>query len=344
LNKEAFGMRRASLAAALLGVALSTGGANAQPDFYRDKQIRMIVGHPVGGDYDAGGRLLAKHLPKHIPGNPTVIVQNMPAAGSIVAGNFLYNQAPRDGTVFGSFSRNYANQALMGNTRVEIDPRRFNYLGATSLPSRVCVGWHTAKVKALDELFKQELIVAGASLGASLSIVPTVLNHVIKTRFRIIEGYTGISDSMIAIERGEVEGVCTSYGQFRSHQKHIEEGRLRVLLRAEEAPMAELPDVPSIYPFAKTEEQRHFLRFVLSTTEFGRPYVLPPETPKDRVDILRNAIAAAVKDPELVAEANKMRLDMTYQPPAHLAQLVAKLYATPPATIAEIKKLIPNLQ
>ena len=189
--------------------------------------------------------------------------------------------------MFGSFSRNYANQALMGNTRVEIDPRRFNYLGATSLPSRVCVAWHTAKVKTLDDLFKQELIVSGASLGASLSIVPTVLNHVIKTKFRIIEGYTGITDSMIAIERGEVEGVCTSYGQFRSLDHHFREGRLRVLLRAEEAPMAELPDVPSIYPFAKTEEQRHFLRFVLSTTEFGRPYVLPPETPKDRVEILR---------------------------------------------------------
>jgi tripartite-type tricarboxylate transporter receptor subunit TctC len=332
-----------TIVALFLALAIPPG-ASAQEDFFRNKQVRMIVGHPVGGDYDAGGRLLAKHLPKHIPGNPAVIVQNMPAAGSIVAGNFLYNQAPPDGTVFGSFSRNYANQALMGNNRIEVDPRRFNYLGATSLPSRVCVAWHTAKVKTLDELFRQELIVAGANLGASLSIVPTVLNHVVKTRFRIIEGYKGITDSMIAIERGEVEGVCTSYGQFRSHQNHIRDGRLKVLLRAEEAPLVEQPEVPSIYPHAQTEEQRHFLRFVLSTTEFGRPYVLPPETPKDRVETMRRAIAAAVKDPELVAEAEKMRLDMSYQPPAHLEQLVAKLYATPPATIAEIKKLIPNLQ
>ena len=170
-------------------------------------------------------------------------------------------------------------------------------------------------MKTLDDLFNQELIVSGAAWRLAQHRADRAQPRD-QHQFRIIEGYTGIADSMIAIERGEAEGVCSSYGQFRSLEHHFRDGRLRVLLRAEEAPMAELPDVPSIYPFAKTDEQRHFLRFVLSTTEFGRPYVLPPETPKDRVEMLRSAIAAAVKDPELIAEANKMRLDMAFQSPA----------------------------
>jgi tripartite-type tricarboxylate transporter receptor subunit TctC len=324
-------------------ISASAHGQAAQ-DFYRNKQIRMIIGHPVGGDYDVGGRVLAKHLSKHIPGQPVVIVQNMPAAGSIVAANFLHNQAPRDGTVFGSFSRNFPSQALMGQNNIEADPRRFNYLGATSLPSRVCVRWHTARVKSLADLFTHELITAGASAGTSLSIIPTVLNHVLGTKFRVIEGYKGISDSILAIERGEVEGVCASFGQFRNQERLMREGKLRVLLRAEEAPIAAIPDVPTIYAYAKTNEQRQFLRFVLSTTEFGRPYVLPPEVPKDRVEVMRKALADAARDPELLAEADKMKLDMSYHSPDRLERLLANLYQTPPQMVEAVRKLIPNLQ
>jgi len=332
---------------AALGLACSVSAgvhAQAAQDFYRNKQIRMIIGHPVGGDYDVGGRVLAKHLPKHIPGQPAVIVQNMPAAGSIVAANYLHNQAPRDGTVFGSFSRNFPSQALMGQNNIEADPRRFNYLGATSLPSRVCVHWHTARVKTLADLFTQELITAGASAGTSLSIIPTVLNHVLGTKFRVIEGYKGISDSILAIERGEVEGVCSSFGQFRNQERLMREGKLRVLLRAEEAPIAAIPDVPTIYAYAKTNEQRQFLRFVLSTTEFGRPYVFPPDVPQDRVEIMRKALADAARDAELLAEADKMKLDMSYHSPAHLERLLANLYQTPPEMVEAVRKLIPNLQ
>src|SRR5215475_11725980 len=137
------------------------GPALAQADFYRGKQIRLISGHPVGGDYDIGARFLAKHLSRHIPGQPVIVVQNMPAAASVAAANFIYNQAPRDGTVIGSFSRNLASQARMGLPNIEADPRRFNWLGGYSLPSRVCVNWHASPVKRVEDLFTQELIVAG---------------------------------------------------------------------------------------------------------------------------------------------------------------------------------------
>src|SRR5262249_61517754 len=169
----------------------------------------------------------------------------MPQAASIVAANFVYAQAPRDGTIIGSFSRNLPSQALMGQTNVEADPRRFIWLGASSLPARVCVRWHTAPVKTPADLFTQEFIVAGA--GSSLSILPTVFNHVLGTRFRIIQGYKGTTDVILAVERGEVQGACASLGQFRVFDQLIRSGKLRFIFCAEEAAMPEILDVPSIY-------------------------------------------------------------------------------------------------
>jgi tripartite-type tricarboxylate transporter receptor subunit TctC len=346
VNAKAGRLLAARLLPALLvapGLASNAHGQTA-PDFYRGRQVRMIIGHPVGGDYDVGGRVLAKYLPKHIPGHPTVVVQNMPQAASIVAANFLQTHAPRDGTVFGSFSRNFASQALMGQPNIEADPRRFVWLGAYSLPSRVCVNWHTAPVKTPADLFTHELIIAGGGAGSSLSIVPTVLNHVLGTKFRVIEGYKGITDAALAIERGEVQGVCMSLAQFNNYNHLIRAGKLRILFHAEETPVADIPDVPSIYDYAKTNEQRQLMRFVFSSVEFGRPYALPPDVPKDRIDIMRMAFAETAKDSELIAEAEKMKLDMTYHPPVHLERLVAQLYETPPAMIDIIKRLVPNLQ
>ena len=318
--------------------------AQAPEDFYRGKQIRMIIGHPVGNDYDLAGRFLARYLAVHIAGEPTIVVQNMPAAASIAAANFLYAQAPRDGTVFGSFSRNVPSQALMGQANVEADPRRFNWLGATSLPARVCVRWFTAPVKTPADLFTQEFIVGGAGAGSALSILPTVFNHVLGTKFRIVQGYKGTTDTVLAMERGEVQGACASYGQFRIYEQLIRDGKLVFLLRAEEEPIADIPDVPSIFDYAKTEEERSLMRFVFSSTEFGRPYVLPPDVPKERVHAMRSAFAEALRDPALLAEAARLKLDMTYRPPDHLERLIARLYQTPPALIETVKKLVPSLQ
>jgi tripartite-type tricarboxylate transporter receptor subunit TctC len=193
------------------------------------------------------------------------------------------------------------------------------------------------------DFFTHELIVGGTDAGSSLAILPTVLNHVLGTKFRVIEGYKGPPEGIIAMERGEVEGMCSAYAQFRNHDAWIREGKLRVFVRLEEAPIAELPDVPSVYADAKTDEQRQFLRFVLSSTEFGRPVVLPPDVPKDRVAALRKAFADALHDGELQAEATRMKLDMTFRPPEELERLVMGLYETPPAMVETIKKLVPNL-
>ncbi len=332
-------------AIALTLAASSIGSAQDAQTFYKGKQLRAVVGHNVGNDYDVGTRLLAKYLPKYIPGNPTIVVQNIPQAAGIAAANFLQTQAPRDGSVFGTFTRNYPSQAIMKQANVEGDARRFNWLGATSFPARVCVVSPKAPVQAASDLFTRELIVSGGpGVGSSNSIVPTVLNRVLGTKFRIIPGYKGTQDAVLAMERGEVEGNCASLGQFRAFEQQFKNGQLRIIVHAEESAMPDLPGVPSIYDFVKTEDQRQFMRFVFSSVEFGRPYVLPPETPKDRVVLMRRALAEVVKDPELVAEAKKMRLDMTYRDPEHLEQLVTKLYDTPPSLIERVKELVPDIR
>ena len=332
---------RSALLVSMLVSTASNAFADAIEDFYRGKQVRMIIGHPAGGDYDLGGRLLAKYLSKHLPGHPGIVVQNMPTAGSIAAANYLYKVVPPDGTVFGSFSRNVANQAILGLPSLEADPRKYQWLGATSLPGRVCVVRAGAPVQKADEMFSKESLMAGAGPGSSLSIIPTIANAVLGAKFKLIEGYVGAVDGVLAVERGEVDGICNTYGAIKASGDHISSGRVRVLFRAEEAVLPDVPDAPSIFDFAKTEPQAQLMRFVFSSVEFGRPYVMPPATPPERVQAMRKAFADATSDPELVAEAAKINLDMTFRSADALVSLVDKLYATPPHLLDEVRRLAP---
>jgi tripartite-type tricarboxylate transporter receptor subunit TctC len=339
-------MRVVRLAAvATLAVALA-GGAQAQTaqEFYNGRQITMIVGYEVGNDYDIGARLLARYLSKVLPGNPTVVVQNMPQASGVVAANYMALKAAKDGSVIGGISRNLPSQAMMKLPNIEADPRKFIWLGATSFPGRVCVASTDAPVKTAADVFKTDLLTGAAGAGSSTDIVPTVIDRVIGARFKMVQGYRGAGDILIAIDRGEVHAVCMSLGQFRTSEQKFKEGKLRYLLRAEESPLPSVPDVPSVYDFAKTDEQKQLMRFIFSSTEFGRPYLFPPGVPEDRVDFMRKAIERAVKNPELLAEAGKMKLDMVYRPPEHLEQVVKNLYATPQALIEKAKQISPNLR
>jgi tripartite-type tricarboxylate transporter receptor subunit TctC len=333
------------LAGAAVLLVLIAGHASAQTpaEFYRDKQIKMIVGNPPGGDYDLGGRLLARYMGEHIPGKPSIVVQNMPGASTVIAANWLYNIAPRDGTVFGSFSRHLPGQSAIGRKNIQADPREFNWIGGTSLPSRVCAVSAKSPVKTATELFGREVIMAGSGAGTTPSILPTVLNKVIGTKFRIVEGYAGSNDALIALERGEVEGICHTYGLFRSsHASWVKEGKIRVLIYAEESEFPDDPNVPSVFSFAKTEREKQLLRFIFGSVEFGRPYVAPPGTPADRVDALRKAFMAAVKDPGLVAEAERGQIDMIYRSPELQMKLVHALYAMPKDLMKEAEALMPE--
>jgi tripartite-type tricarboxylate transporter receptor subunit TctC len=327
---------------ALIAFAATDAHGDTVGAFYQGKQVRLIIGNPPGGDYDLGGRLLARYMSRYIPGTPTIVVQNMPGASTIVAANYLYNVAPKDGSVFGSFSRNVPSQGALGRENLKADPRKYGWIGASSLPARICAARASSSVRSIGDLFTQELIVAGSGAGSSLSIVPTTLNRVLGTKFRVVEGYKGAADAIIALERGEVQGICHTFSLFRNtHADLIKDGKIRVLLHAEEAAFPDMPEVPSVYAYAKSEEQKQMMRFIFSSVEFGRPYVAPPGIPAERLATLRSAFADAFKDPELLAEAAKLKLDVTYRSPDELMALVGKLYATPPAIIAQAQELMP---
>ncbi len=337
---------RPLLCRALVCVALTcyfVGAASSQTveQFYAGRQLRFILGHPAGGDYDLGGRLLSRYFSRHIPGHPTIVLQTMPAAASVVATNYLYSHAPRDGSVVGSISRNIPSQAILGQGNLEADPRRFFWLGAASLPSRVCLSSRDSGVFSVADIFRRDFVVGGSGAGSSLSIVPTTLNRVLGAKFRLVEGYLGPPDAWLAMERGEIQGVCASINQFASRAEDIRSGRVRILFRAEETPLAAFPDVPSIYDYASTDRQRDLLRFIFSSVEFGRPYVLPPDTPPDRALALRGAFEATLRDPDLIAEARASRIDMTPRPAAELVSLLDRLYATPRETLDAVAKIVP---
>ena len=341
MNPYLYGYRLIAALAALLFTTAAQ--AQSAQDFYKGKQIRMIVGFPAGNEYDIGARLLARYWEKHIPGNPNIIVQNMPNGASIQAANYVYEQAPKDGTVIGAITRNIVTSALLQTPGLTADPKKFIWVGGTSYPGRVCVGGQKAPVQEVSELFTNEVITGAVAPGNSTHVLPTVFNNVLGTKFKIIQGYKGTADIVLAIERGEVDAVCASWGQFRPNVEAFKSGRLRLLFSAEEGVNPEIPDAKSIYTFAKTEQQKQFMRFVFASTEYGRPYVLPPGVPAERAAVLKKALADAVKDPDLIADAEKGKIDMSFRPPEDLDRITKALYATPADLIESVKKLLPDI-
>ena len=337
-------MKTVSGAIAAIAALLAAAGAQAQPvaEFYKDKQLRLIVANAPGGDYDLAGRLLSRHITRHIPASPTIVVNNMPGAGTIIAANHLYSVAPKDGLVFGTFSRNLPSQAVLGRDTIKFDPRLFGWLGGIGLPSRVCVVSSTSSIKTADDLFTQELVVGGTGAGSTPSTIPYVLNNVLGMKMKIIEGYGSTSAAIQAVERGEVEGLCQTFSTFMNLRAHLlEEGKVRVLFNTEATTFPYLPDIPSVFQYAKTEEQRQILGFVTSSVELSRPFVMPPGVPADRVAAVKSAFAAALKDPLLIGEAKKQSIDITYRSPDDLLTLIHAMYATPKAQLDRAAELIP---
>jgi len=332
-------------AAVLLGYTLTAALAYADgaEEFYRGKQIRLIVGNAVGADYDLGARLLARHMSRHMSGSPTILVQNMPGAASIGAANYIARVGPKDGTLFGSVSRNLPSQAVIGRDALKVDPREFRWVGSSGANTVVCYVRGESAIRKADDLFTRDLIVGGIGSGSTQSTVPTALNRLLNMRFKIVEGYKGNADALVALERGEIDGLCSGFSPLRTtHASLLKEGRIRLLVHSGTTPLAEAPSVPSFYDFAKNDKQRQMLRFLFSNDDFGRPYFAPLEIPTDRLSALRAAFAATLKDEALLADAVKMQLDMTYRPPEAIEAFVQELYATQPELIREIQEIAPS--
>ena len=318
--------------------------AAAQPveSFYRGKQIKLYVGSAAGNDYDSWARLVARVLPAHIPGTPSIVVENMPGGGSLVVANYLYNVAPKDGTALGTFSRNLPSFAVLGRPNVKYDPRRFGWLGSPELVNRVCAANTNARVQKAEDLFTQELLVGGAGAGAVPSFQPTLLNNLLGMKFHLIEGYSGTGAIFLAMDRGEVEGICMTLAQFVGPRGNLlKEGKVRLLFNTESKRLADFPEVPTIHDFITTEEPHQIIGFINASLELGRPFTLPPGVPPDRIAAMRAAFAATVRDPAFVADAAKLKYDVTYTSGEEQLALIEKLYATPPDRLAKASALMP---
>jgi tripartite-type tricarboxylate transporter receptor subunit TctC len=321
------------------------GLAHAQPveSFYRGRTVTIVVGYSVGGGYDVQARVLARHLGKHIPGNPSVVVQNMPGAGSLRAANYIYNAAPKDGTMLGVFARGMAMEPLIGASSTNFDARKFAWIGSGTNEVSVCATWHAAKVKTWADGLAIPFTVAGEGSGSDPDIFSIMLRNVFGAKMRLVSGYPGGADMTLAIERGEVDGRCGwTWSSVKLQRPDWVTGhKLNVLIQLAMQPSPELPGVPLIIDLATTERQRQIVNLVvLSRQAMGRPLVAPPGTPDDRKEALRRAFDATMADPDFVAEAAARGLEVNPVTGADLDKLLVELYATPAAILAEAKAII----
>jgi tripartite-type tricarboxylate transporter receptor subunit TctC len=332
-----------ALGALILSAAPVTAQTPPVESFYRGKQLKLLVGSEAGNDYDNWGRFVAHALVAHIPGKPTIVVENMPGGGTIVVANYLYNIAPKDGTVLATFSRNLPSAAVLGRPNIKFDPRRFNWLGSPERLNRVCAANTDARVQTAADLFTTELLVGGAGAGAVPSFLPVLLNNLLGTKFKLIEGYSGSGSVFLAMDRREVEGICITLGVFTGPRANLlQDGKVRLLFNTESKRLASFPEVPTIQEFIKTDEQRQIITFVNASLELGRPFTLPPGVPPERVRLLRESFAAAVADPAFLAEAARLHYEVTYTSGAEQQELIEKLYATPPDMLAKAAALMPS--
>jgi tripartite-type tricarboxylate transporter receptor subunit TctC len=336
-------MRRLLLAlATLLAVAPASTQSRAQGDvaeFYRGKTVRIVVGTGVGSGYDINARLLARHLTRHIPGNPTVIVQNQPGAGSLTMTNTLYNSGPFDGTVIGAPFNGLPTAPLLQPAGARFDSVKLIWLGSTNRETQVTYVWHTAPVQSIDDLFKTELIVGAQAPGSTQYDYPILLNSLFKTKFKIVTGYESTPKIHLAMEAGEVQGNgASNWSTLKAlNGDWITQKKVRLILQWGLQPHPDLAAVPMVLDLAKSESDRQALRLAVGRLEFGRPFFLPPDVPAARVEALRRAFDATVADPAFLAEAEKAKLDIDALSGEAVAKLVEQLSHTPEATAARVR-------
>lgn len=329
---------------ALAGFALLTAlavPAHAQEDvaaFYKGKQMRMIVGSSVGGGYDLYARAVARHLVNHIPGNPNIIVQNQPAAGGVVMTNQLYALGPKDGTVIGVPLNGIPTAPLL-QSGTQYDPTKLIWIGSTNRETYISFVWHTVDVKRIEELATRQVLVGATTPGATMSDFPALVNAVLGYKYKVVRGYVGTPQINLAIERGEIEGNggIGLASQKTQTPEWIADHKIRVLAQYGFRRDPGLGDIPTMLELAKTEPDRQAFRMLFARTEYGRPYFFPPDVPPARVEAVRRAFDATMKDPGFIADAKKLSLDLSPMTGEELQELIGQLAQTPPAVVARVK-------
>lgn len=330
----------AKLIVALLVWWLSLPLAFAE-DFFEGKTVNLLVGYGPGA-FDNYARLLARHVTAHIPGKPSIVVKAMPGAATMTLTNHLYASAPRDGTAFGSIQERVALEPLFGNNRAQYDSLKFNWIGSIHSQTMVCVAWHAAKVKTLQDAMKTEIIMGASGVSGSSFVGPRVLNSVLGTKMKIIAGYS-TSDGMdvfLSMERGEVEGRCMGWAGLKGTvPQWLEQKKINILVQLATTKHPELPDVPLVTDIVKSEEDRKALTLLFGTQIMGRPYVAPPGLPQDRVAILRTAFDKTMKDPAFVADARSKRLEVDPVSGQQIEKRLQELHQIPKDIVKRVVQL-----
>jgi tripartite-type tricarboxylate transporter receptor subunit TctC len=323
--------------------ALSASPVLAQSgDFYKGKQIQIVIGSAAGGGYDAYGRIVQRHMGKHIAGNPTVIAQNMPGAGQTKAAGYISSVAPKDGTYIAAVSPGALLVPVIGGPAIQFDPNKLQYIGSANSDVYTCVTRPDSPVQKFSDALEKEWII-GVSTGTTRDM-PMALKNVLHAKLRMVAGYPGTKDISLAYERNEVQGICgLGYASLMSqYPDWVPSGKAKVILQEsiKGHPDLNKQGVPLALSFAKNEEDRQVLELIYSQGIFGRPFLVAPEVPKDRVAILRTAFMNTMKDPALVADAERAKLDLDAISGDEVQALIAKVYATPDRIVKRVKQAL----
>jgi tripartite-type tricarboxylate transporter receptor subunit TctC len=334
-------LRRAGCLAAACATLIGTGvSASAQTpeQFYKGKTVELIIGYATGGSNDAYSRLLANHLGKHIPGNPTVVPKNMPGAGSFLAVNRIYNASPKDGTVIGLGAPTMAIDEKLGNQGVRFKASELNWIGRVDSLINIIMMWQSSPVKSVADAQKIESTLSSTGAGSTSSVYPAVMNNVLGTKFKLIMGYKGSNESMLALERGEVEGHSTAWSAVKVAQPNwIRDKNINILVQFALNRHPELKDIPTAVELGRNDEEKQVLGAIMKASDIGTSFFTTPGVPADRLNALRRAFDATMKDPDFLAEAEKFRLTVGPMTGEEVQKLVAEITDLPPAIIEKVR-------
>ena len=331
---------RMSVIAAVTACALPAAShADPVADFYAGRTITVLVGFGPGGGYDIYARTLARHFGAHMPGRPNMVVRNMPGAAGLALVNTLYNVSPKDGTEFGTFNRTIPLELLLDGTKTQFDPLKLSWLGSPSSEVSTCVGWHTARAKSIEDLRTTEMLMAGTGSAADATMYPKLFREVLGLRFKSVNGYVGAADSLLAMEKGEVEGFCPWgwTGIEATHPEWLRDRKINVLMQLGLRKHPAHPEVPLVLDLATTPADRQALELMMSPHLFARPFAAPPGVVPERLDALRAAFRRTVLDPGFIADATRQKLEVEYVSGAEIQSMLERLYATPADIVTRVK-------
>lgn len=332
--------RRFMVATVVAGLCAGAGPAAGADAYYAGKQVRLHVGSAPGGGYDILSRAIAAHIGGHLPGNPNVIVQNVPGAASRKLANWIYSAAPKDGTVFASVFSSIPTEPLINPTLVKFDVRKFTWLGSASRDTAVGVVWHTAKAQTLEDVKTRQMIV-GASGGITYDF-PTLAREILGLKFKVVTGYKGTSEIALAMERGELDGNAGLIWASVKAQSGdaLRSGKLRVFVQYGRKPDPELKDVPLFLDLVENKADRQAFGMAFARLDFSRPYIAPPGMAPERAAMLRRGFEDTIHDPAFVSEAQKRKFDVNLVTGKEMEQVIAELYATPEPVVARVRGIL----